>query len=89
MEIADCREDDEMLLTGGIVKRGTMMNPGSRPLRLLSPSRAVDLDRYEPLPWCRRAVEQLYRLLGLTPPAVSHDDPSGTRAQLAIGGAGH
>ena len=71
LEIADCTTDEEALLTGGIVKRGTMMYPGSRPLRLFSPRSAIHLNTCRPLPWAQRAAEQLYRLLGLTPPSLA------------------
>jgi len=71
LELQDCSEREELLIGGGIVRAGTRIEPGSRPARIFSLRRVLELQSGQPLPWSRRVAEQFYRLFGLTSPRGS------------------
>lgn len=60
--LGDCRPE-EVLVTGGVPERGTVVESGAYMARICSRQAALDTGRMELFPWARLAVSGLYSVL--------------------------
>lgn len=74
LELSDCATGDDVLVCGGIVRPGTRVAPGARPVRIASLKGVLDPATLRPHPWVRQAVTGLYGALGFAPPNAAGGD---------------
>jgi hypothetical protein len=70
--LADCQKD-EVLITGGVPERGTLVAHDAFVARICSEEAALDMKRAEIRQSGRKAVEQLYRALALRTEGDSYE----------------
>jgi len=66
-ELSDLATDEELLVTGGVPRRGATMGPGAHVLRVACTRQVLDLATLQPLPWCAPVVDAFYEKLALVP----------------------
>jgi hypothetical protein len=67
LRLNDVKAADEILVTGGLPRRGMRMAAKSHVLRVTSEQQVMDVSRVRPLPWSRSVAERLYGALALKP----------------------
>jgi hypothetical protein len=67
LRLNDLQASDEILVTGGVPRRGTWMAPRSHIVRVTSQRQVMDIARLQPVPWARHAAAALYEALALAP----------------------
>lgn len=66
LQLADCRERDEVLLTGAVPETGTLVYPGAYLLRLYARRAMIDADSGRLQPWVERLLTHVEGVLALT-----------------------
>jgi hypothetical protein len=65
VRLVDIEGPDELLVTGGVPRRGARMGPKSHVLRVACERQVMDVGTLRPLAWSERAVGALYEALDL------------------------
>ncbi len=65
VDLAELRNEDELLLGSAVVRAGTTIEPGSRPARIFALRAAVNPRTCAPEPWAQPAAEAFLRLFRL------------------------
>jgi hypothetical protein len=67
IRLGDCQEETEFLVTAGVPRPGLRIQRGSQMLRIYSRAPVLEPDAPKLLPWCRRAIEEMYALTPVAP----------------------
>jgi ATP-grasp domain len=67
VRLTDMQAPNELLVTGGVPRRGARMGPKSHVLRVAAERQVLDVGRLRPLPWAEDAARSLYEALALNP----------------------
>ena len=67
---SDLQNPGEILATGGVARRGTLLGPRAQPIRFATNQQIFDVASLNLLPWYREAAAKLWSALALQPVAA-------------------